>query len=100
MDWVNVMLAGSFSAEINEIIFGRRLLALSKKDGGIRPITVGYTQRQLAATCANSHMIERRSQKLQPLQLGAGVKGGVEAAVHAARIYSSRIYQLTTPSSS
>jgi len=26
-----------------------------------------------------------RSQELQPLQLGDGVKGGIEAAVHAAR---------------
>jgi len=81
VDWVNVMLAGSF----NEIIFGRRLIASSKKDGGIRPITVSYIIRRLAAKCVNSHVIERRSQELQPLQLGAGVKGGVEAAVHAAR---------------
>ena len=29
-----------------------RLIALSKKDGGIRPITVGYTLRRLAAKCA------------------------------------------------
>ena len=36
VDWVNVMLACSF----NEIIFGGRLRALSKQDGGIRPITV------------------------------------------------------------
>jgi len=74
--WVNVMLAGSFSAEINEVIFGGRLMVLSKQDGGIRPITVGYTLRRLAAKCANSHVIERRSQEIQPLQLGAGVKGG------------------------
>jgi len=91
VEWVNVMLAGSFSAEINEIIFGGRLIALCKTDGGIRPITVDYTLRLLAAKCANSHVIERRSQELQPLQLGAGVTDGVEAAVHAAYADSSRM---------
>ena len=39
VDWVNLMLAGSFDQEVNEIIFGGRLIALTKKDGGIPPIT-------------------------------------------------------------
>jgi len=85
VDWVNLMLAGSFDQEVNEIIFGGRLIALTKKDGGIRPITVGYTLRRLAAKCANNHVIERRSMEFRPLQLGAGVSGGAEAAVHATR---------------
>ena len=58
VDFVNLMLAGAFNKEVNSIIFGGRLIALSsKKDGGIRPITVGYTLRRLAAKCANSHSI-------------------------------------------
>lgn len=85
VDWVNLMLAGSFGEEVNAIIFGGRLIALAKKDGGIRPITVGYTLRRLAAKCANNHVIGSRSQELQPQQLGAGVSGGAEAAVHATR---------------
>jgi len=39
----------------------------------------------LAAKCANSHAISRRSQVLQPQQLGVGVSCGAEAAVHASR---------------
>jgi len=70
------MLAGSFSEEVNAVIFGGRLIALAKKDGGIRPITVGYKLRRLAAKCANSYVIGRRSQQLQPQQLGAGVPSG------------------------
>jgi hypothetical protein len=85
VDWVNLMLAGSFNEEVNAIIFGGRLIALAKKDGGIRPITVGYTLRRLAAKCANNQVIGNRSQELQPQQLGAGVPGGAEAAVHATR---------------
>ena len=40
VDWVNLMLAGSFDKEVNEVIYGGRLIALQKKDEGIRPITV------------------------------------------------------------
>jgi len=76
VDWVILMLAGSFSEEVNAVIFGGRLIALAKKDGGIRPITVGYKLRRLAAKCANSYVIGRRSQQLQPQQLGAGVPSG------------------------
>jgi len=79
------MLAGTFETEVCFIIFGGRLVALSKKDGGIRPISVGYTLRQLEDKCANAHVIARRSQALQPQQLGVGVSGGADAAVHAMR---------------
>ena len=85
VDFVNLTLAGAFDEEVNSIIFGGRLIALAKKDGGIRPINVGYTLRRLVAKCANSHVIKKRSQDLQPLQLGVGISGGAEAAVHAMR---------------
>ena len=82
---MNLLLAGSIDKEVSAIVFGGRLIALGKKDGGVRPITVGYTLRRLAAKCANNHVIERRSKALQPQQLGVGVAGGAEAAVHAVR---------------
>ena len=61
---------------VSEIFFGGRLVALEKKDGGVRPIAVGYTLRRLAAKCANSHEIKRRSEELQPVKVGAEVSGG------------------------
>ena len=88
-DLINLMLAGKFDSEINTIIYGGRLIALSKKDGGVRPIVVGYVLRMLAAKCANSHLIEYRSKILQPRQVGVGVAGGAEAAIHATRRYIS-----------
>ena len=93
VDWVNLMLAGSFSEEVNAIIFGGRLISLVKKNGGVRPITVGYTLRRLAAKCANNHVIKRRGQELRPVQLGVGVPAGAEAAVHATR---SLVHNLQT----
>ena len=42
-DFVNKQLAGEFPAEMNDILYGGRLMALQKKDGGIRPIAIGYT---------------------------------------------------------
>ena len=82
-DLINLMLAGKFDSEINTIIYGGRLIALSKKDGGVRPIAVGYVFRRLAAQCANSHMIEDCSKILQPREMGVGVAGGAEAAILA-----------------
>ena len=70
---------------VREIFFGGRLIAHEKKDGGIRHIAAGYTLRRRAAKCANSHVIKRRSEELQPVQVGAGVPGGAEAAGHAVR---------------
>ena len=86
VNFTNLMLSsGAFDEEVNSIVFDGRLIALSKKDGGIRPMSVGYTLRRLAAKCVNSHIITNRSQVLQPQQLGVGVAGGAEAAVHAMR---------------
>jgi len=84
-DLVNLLLKGGLPEEVNDIIYGANLLALSKKDGGIRPIAVGYTWRRLAAKCANSYAVTRLSQLLAPIQLGVGIPGGAEAAVHATR---------------
>lgn len=84
-DFVNLLLRGDLSQDISEIIFGGRMIALRKKDGGLRPIAVGYTLRRLAAKCANHLIIKTRSQFLQPLQVGVGIPGGAEAAVHATR---------------
>ena len=90
MHSVNILLAGGLPTEINEIIYGGRLMALEKK-GGICPIAVGYTWQRLAKKCTNRHVISRRSTALQPTQLGVGVSGGAEAAIHATRRYVKQL---------
>ena len=85
--FVNVLLKGNVPAEVTPIFFGGRLIALSKKDGGLRPIAVGYTLRRLAAKVANTYACTKLADFLSPLQLGVGTAGGMEAAVHATRQY-------------
>ena len=58
-DFVNLLLSGRCPPAACTLIFGGKLLALNKKDGGLRPIAVGYYWRRLAAKCANSHAIEK-----------------------------------------
>jgi len=67
------------------VFFGGRLLALSKKSGGIRPIAIGLTLRRLASKCANSYGVKKLAGYFYPHQLGIGTPGGCEAAVHSAR---------------
>ena len=85
-----MLLNGGLPESVSQILYGGRLLALKKKDGGIRPIAVGYTWRRLAAKCANAYVVGRMSQALEPLQLGVGVPGGAEAAIHATRMNAGR----------
>lgn len=65
------------------------MIALHKKDGGVRPIAVGYTWRRLVAKCANTYALTKLGTSLLPVQLGVGVSGGCQAAVHAVRRFLS-----------
>ncbi|XP_048001834.1 uncharacterized protein LOC125238542 [Leguminivora glycinivorella] len=87
---VNIMLAGQVPLEITNILYGANLCALTKKDGGIRPIAVGSTLRRLAAKIACRSILKDLAPELQPVQLGFGSKSGCEAAVHAVRTYIER----------
>ena len=51
-DFVNLLLEGKCPERIRRILFGGRLIALRKKDGGIRPIAVGCYWRRLASKIA------------------------------------------------
>ena len=58
---------------------------MTKKDGGVCHIAVGYSLRRLAAKCANTHVIEERSRVLQPKQVGVRVAERAETAIHVMR---------------
>jgi len=72
---------------VSPVLFGGNLIALEKKSGGIRPIAVGYTLRRIAAKCANSYATSQLTDYFNPIQMGVGVPGGCEAAIHATRRY-------------
>ena len=86
-DLTNLLLEGKIPSSVRVSLFGANLLAISKNNGGIRPIAVGYVWRRLAAKVACNHARELSTTLLAPHQLGFGISGGAEAAVRAARCY-------------
>jgi hypothetical protein len=92
-DLLNLLLEGKTPLPVRRALFGAKLLAITKKNGGVRPIAVGYVWRRLAAKVACSYVKEASAALLAPRQLGFGVPGGAEAAVHAARRYLDHIKQ-------
>lgn len=65
----NIMLAGAVPEEIRPLLFGANLFAFGKKDGGVRPIAVGFTVRRMVAKIV-SKRVRPLSEKLLPVQLG------------------------------
>ena len=90
-DLINVIFDGRVPTYVRRTLFGGTLLTLAKKGGGIRPIAVGYVWRRLAAKVACNHVPKRGADLLDTIQLGFGISGGVEAAVHAARRFASSL---------
>ena len=86
-DFVNAILRGEVPDFAVSTFFGATLCALTKKDGGIRPIAVGNTLRRLAAKVGARPLSHSLGSELRPVQLGYSTKGGCEAAAHSARRY-------------
>ena len=89
--FVNLVLGGGCPLSVCSTFFGARLIAIDKKAGGFRPIAVGYTLRRLVAKCANNYAQVKLFDYLSPIQLGVGVSGGCEAAIHATRRFLSNL---------
>ena len=86
-----LVLEGRTPLPIRPFFYGASLIALEKKGGGIRPIAVGCTLRRLVAKIAGRKVMEDVTDLLAPRQLGYGVSGGAEAAVHAAKVYITNL---------
>jgi Reverse transcriptase (RNA-dependent DNA polymerase) len=85
--FINMLLEGKCHPQVTPFLFGGKLIALTKKCGGIRPIAIGYTWRRIASKCANAFAMSALSDHFLPIQLGIGTSGGCEAAIHAVRRY-------------
>ena len=81
------MLCGNVPEEVCPIFYGANLTALSKPDGGVRPIAVGFTLRRLASKILSQKLLGKSESLFQPNQVGVGTPKGAEAAVHAVRAY-------------
>ena len=82
---VNIMAKGAVPAVVSPHLCGARLIAANKKSGGLRPIAVGNILRRLTSKLFSRAVSERMENLLAPHQLGVGIRGGVEAAVHTVR---------------
>ena len=85
--FITHILEGRTSTFVRQVFFGANLIALRKKEGGVRPIAIGQTLRRLVAKCAGSRVVGAISTTLAPQQLGYGIPLGSEAAARAARCY-------------
>ncbi|CAG9136919.1 unnamed protein product [Plutella xylostella] len=84
----NFLLKGMLNLEVCPYLYGASLCALSKSDGGIRPIAVGSVFRRLVAKVGGRAVKSEMSVLLQPHQLGYGTALGCEAAIHATRSFA------------
>jgi len=82
-----MVIAGKVPAFVVPFFFGAALTAFQKKTGGIRPIACGLTLRRLATKILMRQEVDTFREVLLPTQVGCGVKGGCEAAVHASRVF-------------
>ncbi|XP_065318826.1 uncharacterized protein LOC135926824 [Gordionus sp. m RMFG-2023] len=84
---VNKILNGDVPSFITPLLFGARLIALQKPNKDIWPIAIGSTYRRLVAKLIASRIKHDAAHILSPYQLGVGIPGGCEAAVHLTRIH-------------
>ena len=88
-----MVLQGDVPVDVRPLFFCASLVALRKKCGSVhmRPIAVGCTLHRVVAKVASFLVVGDMASLLSPRQLGYGVQGGAEAAVHAARCYLSNM---------
>lgn len=86
-DLCNFMLRGEVNPLVCKFLYGASLCALTKKQGGIRPIAIGLSIRRLVSQLTCAHAKEVIGDYFGVKQLGFGVKSECEAAVHAVRIF-------------
>ena len=86
-----MVLEGKTPSIIHPFPFGATLVTMEKKRGEVMPIAMGCTIHRLMAKIAGSKVVGDMAKLLAPQQLGYGTSGGVEAAVHAARLYLSQL---------
>ena len=87
-DFLNtIVFRGQVPTDICPTFFGAHLIALSKPDGGVRPITIRLTLGRLAGKVAMAKLKDTCKTLFQPHQLGDGIAKGGEIAVHSLRKY-------------
>ena len=84
--WINFALSGKMDRLISSWLSGAPLTALLKKHdgGGVRPIAVGEVLRHLVSRICCAAVKSKLLDIFLPYgQVGVGIRGGLEAAVHS-----------------
>ena len=81
--FVNLLATGRAPCSICPYLCGATLLASRKKNGGLRPITVGEVLRRLISKSLSSATRQEAFNSLASLQQGVSVRGGCEAIIHS-----------------
>ena len=84
--WVNFALSGKMDKRISAWLSGAPLTALYKKQcgGGVRPIAVAEVLRRLISRFCFAAVKSKLPEIFLPYgQVGVGIPGGLEAAVHS-----------------
>ena len=91
--WINLLLLGRLNSLISPWMCGAPLTALIKQGGkGVRPIAVGeMISRLVSNLCCSSVHALLPDIFIPEGQLGVGVRGGLEAAIHACRYTISQL---------
>ena len=79
---VNISLHGKLPPIFSDVLGAANLIALLKKDGGIRPIAVSLVWRRLVSKIVNGKVI-KKARDLFKNQVGCGTPGGAEAVIFA-----------------
>jgi len=88
---MNYLLSGKAPSCLAPWLCGAPLTALLKKGGGFRPIAVGEVLRRLASRlCCLAVRPSLPGVFLPYGQVGVGIPGGLETAIHATRHYISQ----------
>ena len=82
--FINVVASAGVPPNFRSIFFSARLIALNKKDGGVRPIAVSSTLRRLTSKLVAMVGTSKLKDSLTN-QFGIGVRSGCEVAVHLTR---------------
>ena len=82
---VNLLARGEAAPDARPFFCGATLVALRKEDATHRPIAVGETIRRLVSKSLAMGAKADARDILEPLQVGVGTPGGVEAVPHVCR---------------
>ena len=86
--FVNMLLSGRADRHLAPWLVGAPLTGLLKPGGGLRPIAVGEVLRRLVSRLACTSARSRLPEIFLPYgQVGVGIRGGLEAAVHTLRSF-------------